>query len=207
MTTGERREREVKLELATAADHARLAASLPPPREVRRQGNHYFDLEGGPLRAAGVLLRLRIEGSGATLTVKEGARRDDAGIFDAAEREERVDPVLATRVLAGGIPLAAIGGELLRGLALRFGAGEWLRWGSLETERSVHVLPAGGLVLEVDRVAYPDGSVLHEVEAESDDPAAARERVIAILERAGVSWRPSAATKAERLAEALAREA
>lgn len=200
-----RREREVKLELATSADHERLLASLPPPFDVREQRNHYYDLPGGELAAAGVMLRLRIEGDSARLTVKEDARRDAAGLFDAEEREERVDPAAARRVAEGRAPITSLGGALLAALAARFGAmGGLARWGSLANRRSCHRL-GDGLVVEVDRAVYPDGSVLHEVELEIDgegsgEPESARRRLVACLDGARVAWRPSSASKAERLA-------
>jgi len=202
---GERREREVKLELATAADHERFLAALPAPFETREQRNHYYDLPGGELRAAGVMLRLRIEGESARLTVKEGARRDAEGLFDAAEREEIVDRRAAVAVAEGRAPLASLGGEIFDSLAARFGSlGALVRWGSLANRRSRHRLP-DGLVVELDRAVYPDGSVLHEVELEiegdsADEPESARRRLVHRLEAAHATWRPSTASKAERLA-------
>jgi len=201
----ERREREVKLELAGASDHERLLAALPPPFEVREQRNHYFDLPEGALRTAGVMLRLRIEGDSARLTVKEGARRDAAGLFDSAEREEVVDRPAALAVAEGRAPFTSLGGELIASLAARFGSlGALARWGSLANRRSRHRLP-DGLVVEVDRAVYPDGSVLHEVELEIEgeaagEPESSRRRLEIWLDAARAEWRPSTASKAERLA-------
>ncbi len=212
------REREIKLELGSAEDRDRLLAVLPPPSEVKEQSNHYYDLPRGDLRAAGVMLRLRIEktehaGVGGTaddagvgsrerarITVKEGAKRDGAGLFDSAETEADVLVADARRVAQGDVTFESLGGEILTSLAARFGDLKSLAcWGTLENRRSVHPLDAE-FVLEVDRAVYPDGTVLNEVELESDDPKGAHARLTALLDSVPVSYRPSTASKSERLA-------
>lgn len=198
MTEG--REREIKLEFSGEEDYRRFLDALPEPAEVKEQRNHYFDLPDRALRAAGVMLRLRIEPKGARITVKEKAVRDGAGLFDVAETEETVDREAAEAVAGGNARFADLGGTIVESLSARFGdILELARWGTLTNRRSVHPLDSG-FTLEVDRAVYPDGTVLHEVECESEDPNGARSEIERRLAAIGVVCRPSTASKAERLA-------
>lgn len=210
------REREIKLELASDRERERLLGALPAPIEVKDQFNHYFDLPGGELRAAGVMLRLRIESSigaeasptkeRARITVKEGAKRDGAGLFDSAEREADLPLELARAVVAGETPFAEVPGSIVATLAARFGDLSTLaEWGTLTNRRSVHTVDEG-FVVEVDQAVYPDGTVLDEVELESEDPEAARRWLLAFLAGIPVEARPSTASKSERLARARGKD-
>ena len=199
------REREIKFELTDGEQAARLADKLPSATSRKRQVNHYYDYPDRRLREAGIMLRIRVEhpdgGAGrARLTMKQGARKDGAGLFDVAESEIELPLAEVESVLAGETTLVSLGTSILSRIADRFGdLAPLVKWGTLENLRSVH--PIGdGLEIELDQATYPDGTVLHEVELESDRPEVARRRVIEILEAARVAYSPSQFSKSERLA-------
>ena len=199
------REQEIKLELSDGEQAARLTAMLPSATSRKRQVNHYYDYQDRRLRQADIMLRIRVEhsdgGAGhARLTMKQGARKDGAGLFDVAESETELPLDKVESVLAGENTLESLGGQILSRIEERFGdLARLVKWGTLENLRSVH--PIGdGLEIELDRATYPDGTVLHEVELESDRPEVARRRVTEILEDAGVDYTPSQFSKWERLA-------
>ena len=197
-------ERELKLALESAEDHRRLCEVLPGFFEERVQENSYWDLPDGSLAGAGIMLRLRIEGPRARVTVKRAARRHE-GFFEAPEDEESVTIDVAREVNAGARPFTALGGEVLGRLREELGSLEALaRWGHMTNRRRRYRLP-GDLVAEVDLTWFPGDVVEYEVELESDDVERARQRIVSYLERGDIRYRPQTRTKSERLRELLGR--
>lgn len=191
-------EREVKLALADAEEHARLVTGLGPPLRTLEQDNYYFDAEDDRLAAAGVLLRLRLEDDSATVTVKEEHAPRAAGHFQVTELEAPLPLETARAIARGEQPLADPDLAPLAALTRRFGPLGSLRcWGHMRNLRRCYPL-AGGL-LELDHTVYPDGSEDHEVELESADLAAAEAALVALLDRHGVRYQPQQRAKAERL--------
>jgi len=189
-----RREREVKLRIPDPAHFARLSAALPALGE-QRQRNHYFDAPGLPLSRAGVLVRVREEGSALLLTVKRGVERAP-GRIESEEWEVALSPATWAIVREGRVPLVEAArfdplDAVAVGLALRV-------VGSLENRRRLRRGPRGE-VYELDETTFPWGEVRHEVEIESDDPVAALGEARRLLDGLGVAYETSVETKHERL--------
>jgi hypothetical protein len=224
----EPREVELKLGLASAAEHARLREALDSAggfvRAVRQE-NLFLDGEGGVLSDGSISVRVRVERDGGlartTLTVKAGyVRRGE--VTDRAEWEcalplgveaVRADP---SRLLGLDLPPVHALARLRPGLtALRL-------LGGFTNERRVYRVPlalpdaparavtAPGhveTVWELDRAEFPDGSVDHELEVELGGlrPAVGIEAVIAAihaeLARLGVNTVDQPKTKFARFRE------
>ena len=194
------REDEIKFRLAGAEDLRRLLAGLPGPADVVAQENIYLDT--ADLRLAGrmAMLRIRVSGPDARLTLKRGTEVE-AGYFRSIEVEAalaaevlegiladppsvwRLDlpPVGEARSLIGEAPLAVIG--------------------RLRNERSA--FRAEGFRVEVDRMVFPDGSAEYEVELETAEPDRARRWLGGEFARLGVRAEPGRETKFERLLRKL----
>jgi uncharacterized protein YjbK len=190
------REDEIKFRLAGPEDLRRLLAGLPGPAAVIAQENIYLDTADLGLARRLAMLRIRVAGQDARLTLKRGTEVE-AGYFrsievEAALRAEvlagiladpptvwRLDlpPVREARSLIGEVPLAVIG--------------------KLRNERSA--FRAEGFRVEVDRMVFPDGSEEYEVEMETAEPDRARRWLGGELARLGVRAEPGRETKFERL--------
>lgn len=207
----EPREVELKLGLPSAAAHTRLREALDAAggfvRSIRQE-NLFLDGTRGELSAVGITLRVRVERedgpSRVLLTLKSGHARCGE-VMDRAEWEcplpldvadFRSDP---SRLLA--LDLDPVH-ELVR---LRPGLTALCLLGGFTNERRVYCVPlnlptttmatppppasvAGTAtrvetVWELDRAAFPDGSVDHELEVELGGlpPAVGTEAVVAAI--------------------------
>jgi len=200
------REKELKFLIASREDFRRLRddPAWGTRSEPERQVNHYFDSSDRRLVRARVLLRLREEGIRVVLTLKCGTEVRP-GFFDSLEIEEEVDPGVLARALEEpeslvDLPLAAIA-ELQR----RFGRPPLVVAGTLVNERVRRETGVGpsNLVLEVDRLLFPDGSEAYELEIETSDPPRAEAWVHDTIIAAGVRLEPQRMTKMERFLEWL----
>ena len=104
-------EQELKLALRRPSELGRLLETLPEPREVIRQANHYLVcVDDRTLRAA-VMVRLRIEeregNATACLTLKRRLRADE-GVFLSWELEEAVPIQDARAVTESGAELMSL---------------------------------------------------------------------------------------------------
>ena len=192
-------EQEVKLALPDAAAYQRVCDGLSGFEGENEQSNTYWDREDRVLTRAGVLLRLRFEGGGATLTVKKGASVEGDGTFRVEEDEAPVDVELARAIAAGEREFASLESPVLDRLVGHFGdLAPWTKWGAMQNVRRCY-RTASGLLLEVDRTVFPSGAVEWEVEAESDDPEAAAVEVRGLLDALGVDYEPQTRSKSDRL--------
>lgn len=194
-----RREDELKYGLAGPEDHRRLMApgGIGTETAVERLVNHYLDTADLQLSAAGAMLRLRIDPSGAgLLTLKRGAEAEP-GFFRSSETEAELPPQAAARVLAAPEEVYRLDAPPVKELRQLFGEPPLRVIGTLATER--RTLQGGGFRLELDRITFPDGSEEHELEVETDRPAAARAWLEAEFRRLGVRASPSRLTKLARL--------
>ncbi len=189
-------ERELKLQLQGEQNYEKLCAQLPGFVGEELQQNSYWDLPDYPLTRRQIMLRLRIEGQQALITVKRSAQRSPSGVFEAAEDEAPVDLDLARKAEAGTLPLESLSSAVLTRLAGEVGTLEGLcKWGELRNVRRRYRLPKGAVV-EVDRSDYPEGHTHWEVEVEGDVTAHAQLKPY--LD--GIQVRPQTLTKSERLA-------
>lgn len=176
-------EREFKLRIPDEPSFAALLERLGARGAVPvRQVNHFFDTAARDLRSARIALRLRAEDGSWTLGLKgpESGPSGGAGAFaERPEEELEVDSIEAEAVLAGTrCPLAALeaglGAEpLVTAARRRAGDAPLLHLGSFENERTrvgPRALPGDPegprLVVELDRVRFPDGAVERELELE-----------------------------------------
>jgi adenylate cyclase class IV len=186
---------ELKLGLVDAADLERLLGALPAPTSVVLQRNHYFSDPAGLLDAARVMLRVREDldpadpAAPATRVVVTAKRRTDkrAGVFVAEEHEAALDPGEWLPIRARERDLGALAEHpVIAWLRAELGPVSLAPRGALDNLR--RAIPCQGLVLEVDRTTFSDGSVDAEVEVETDDALErAREVVEAAARRAGVA--------------------
>ena len=203
---GERLSLEVELKLALVDPNrlGALLAALPTPVRVVEQHNHYFVHAGQAGAGVPAMVRVREsfeERDGAmvlkaiTLTVKRRHQTVD-GLFVAEEHEQPVAGALWEAIGRGEAPLEGVAGPALDWLRAQGPLGPLRRQGAMTNRR--HVVPLGGYTLEVDRTAFPDGSVDVEVEVETDDAAGARAVVEAAAAEAGVALVDQTMTKYAR---------
>jgi uncharacterized protein YjbK len=202
-------ERELKLALSEP-DAARLAEVLGPPQAILHQRNHYLDTAQGTLRRLGHGLRLREEDGRRRLTLK-GPSHPAGAMTERLELEVAVTPADADLLLAGARSIGELPLPVPDALARETGPQRLRVLGMIENERRVFRLRLGErppgepteAEVELDRTHYPDGSVTHELEVEWPHPTAPfPERAVrALLDRAGVPWRPQTKSKLARFLE------
>jgi hypothetical protein len=204
------RERELKLRLVSREGFLRLRDG---PEWGRRdapepQVSHYFDTAGHALARSRAILRIR-EGKGRFLAFKQGAE-ERPGFFDSVEVEAAVGEDVLAAALRDPASLLALASPPVAELTRRFGRPALAWTGRLENERVRRTIDAGSappgwrrpIVLEVDRVVFPDGLAEHELEVEigpDDDPCAAEAWVLDSLRARGIDALPERLTKLERL--------
>lgn len=193
---GSRLEVETKLELD--ADGYRRVLESGEAKGCVEQLNVYYDRDW-TLADAGAGLRVRYEtGAAPVLTLKLPVR-GRAG--PRAMREWDLSRGEARRSAPRALELRRDLPEALRAPLLQLGIERLLRVGWSRNLRWRVRLDEG--VVELDRLRLPDGSVVHEVEVEEEDPA----RHTALVERLREivpSVRPSDLGKFERFRRAVA---
>jgi micrococcal nuclease len=200
-----------------------------PAREFHRttvQVNHFFDTPTFALRDRRIALRLREEGGRHVLTLKgkEERHSDDGVAIERVEVEVRLAPEIALDVLQGSISprdafarrLAGEGTEALRLLDEALDGAELHYVGRFENVRTrVAPVPleAGGqrheFVFELDRTALTPERTDFEIEVElptTEGIEEVRNTIVALLDDAGVAWRP-AESKAQRFFALVRRQA
>ena len=205
-----RREQRIELPLA---DDAALQAQLPGPagrgaRETSRF-EHRFDTPGGRLAATGHALELReADGRFVLLLSATRERSPDAGAGALRDVDElELDAAAVREILLGRRgPLAQLRRRGVGGLATeleeRLGDDDLRRTGPLEVScRSVgpvDLAEAGeeplAVVLDLESVRFPDGSVEQRlvVSVEPEQAARCTLALRRLFERAALPW-PSAA--------------
>jgi CYTH domain-containing protein len=204
------RERELKLRLPSREAFVRLrdGPGWGTPSAPERQVSHYFDTVGHALALSRALVRIR-EGASRVLTFKHGEEQLP-GFFDSVEIEAEVGEDVLAAALRDPESLLDVPTAPVAELRKRFGRPP-LGWtGRLENERVRRSIepgratPAGTrpLILEIDRVVFPDGLEEHELEVElgeGDDPGAVQAWVLESLRAQGIAAEPERLTKLERL--------
>jgi uncharacterized protein YjbK len=197
------RETELKYAIRDRGDFLDLRDAAPwgEREEPESQINDYFDTVALALASRRILLRIRSRGRGkadepAVLTLKYG-REVAEGLFDSMEVECTIDGL--TREAARSAPESLLALDVPPIIELRslVGKPRLALAGSLSTERTRRRIQ--GLVLEVDRLQFPDGSEAYELEVETCEPEAARRKVEALAVARGIRLDPLRVTKFERL--------
>ena len=141
-------------------------------------------------------------------TSREASSTEGAGSFEAREVEGDVDRETAEAILARGHGLAAVLAPTTHTeLHQRFGNLEELTiWGHTDNLRRCYPIDRSstGWTLELDRTAFPGGSVEFEIEVESEDLEGVKPGLAKLLEKAEIEWIAQTRTKSERLRSYLA---
>ncbi len=224
MANRDQREVELKLLLDGAADHDRVRELLDGlvPAEVATQDNLYLETTRLSLRAAGVMLRVRLSGAKAVLTVKGRATLVD-GISRVDEFESDLEGESAAiwRPL-GRVPRAAqiLADGSLPARLRRAGAAD------INGDTTLHLLAAvrntrrryvvglasfgldassagAPLSIELDHTLYPGGDERFEMEVEDPRVDHLRDGLCAWLDRMDISWRLADRSKYKQLIDAL----
>lgn len=196
MAVAKHREIELKYCL-TETEYRRLRRQVKG--KTSRFTNTFFDTPELALKKAGIGCRIRRVSDGpAYFTVKHGGGTRK-GVHSRIEIESGVSPAKAARLVRGASPLASLRGtEQISTLERLVGKKvvEALRpLGSLATSRTKFRF--SGLVGELDRCRL-GRSFFHELEVESQAPAAADKKARALLETLGIPARPDPTTKLAR---------
>lgn len=188
-------ERELKFVLPSNEDYERVRGALGDPVRRLEQRNLYLDSPAFALRAARVMLRVRVDASSTVLAIKRRIARDTSGYFQMHEQELALphpwDGQLE-RLL--GLPLVATLRDSVTFDALTI-------IGEMQNLRLC--FPRQGYLLELDRTTFPDGSVDYEIEAETDEPERVAAEISALCAAAGARIEPQTRTKYERFLQRL----
>ncbi|KAL4444307.1 hypothetical protein ABPG75_012044 [Micractinium tetrahymenae] len=185
---------EVKLRLADAAAHGKVAEALRPGyRTTHQQENYFFDGAAQELSSRRVVLRVRFynQDKKAVITVK-GKQVLQDGIGRAPEEEEAVVPALARSFLAEPAKLLALGTPLLEGLKSSAGVQQLVCLGGFDNTRQE--FEWGGHLLELDETKFEWGT-LYELECETAEPERLRGKLESFLTGLGAAYSYSTTTK------------
>lgn len=178
-------------------------ATLPEPTQVIEQVNHYLDDAYGALSEARIMLRVRVasvDGKARPIVVTAKRRREISdGVFVADEYEQTLTAAQWQAVLSGQTQLSEIAGEAIDWLNGQVDVWRLAPFGQMTNRRVV--VEHAGLVLEVDRTSFPDGSVDAEVEVETAEPERARAVVQSLAAKANVELFNQTAGKYARFLE------
>lgn len=114
------------------------------------------------------------------------------GIGRATEVEEPVDPTKARTFLANPNALLQHDSKIIDDLKAQTGVQELVCLGGFKNTRNVYAWE--GQVLELDETCYEWGT-LYELECETSEPMALRDKLGAFLKDAGVQYSYSTTTK------------
>jgi uncharacterized protein YjbK len=194
-------ETELKYLLSPLA-FQKLAKSLATQRiSIEHQHNTYYDTASHSLGRRRLAVRVRTQKSGSTLTVKlpSTSRRTALGVSVRREFEARIRTPRALTQFP--VPPSITKLAPWRVLADSFPAIAKYRLtkkAQMRTFRQSYRLKKR-LVLELDQVTLPNGTVFYEAELESPNPAAARRVLFEVFRTAGVTGRPIRRTKLARV--------
>ena len=191
------RERELKYRIGSREDFLSLrdAPDWGERGAVLAQLNYYFDTADLTLARSRAMLRIRTAGD-CVLTLKCGVEARP-GYFDSLELEAEISEGSIAALLQKPATLLDLLLPPIEELKRRFGRLEVSLLGRLHNERVRRTID--GLVLEVDRVTFPDGSELFELEIETDEILRAEAWVDSRLISHGLRLAPQRLTKLEEL--------
>ncbi|XP_052183431.1 triphosphate tunnel metalloenzyme 3-like [Diospyros lotus] len=194
---------EVKLRLPDAASHQKLSDLLSPFRsKTLIQENVFFDGSNAELSSKFAVLRLRFygidSGNHCVLSLKSKPVIS-AGISRAEEAEEAFDPAIGRACIAEPwrlLSLDSSSSRILQRVKEEFGIGDGKgRLACLGGFRNVRtVYDWKGLKLELDETQFDFGTS-YEIECESSDPDSAKKLLQEFLDRNGIRYSYSEASK------------
>ncbi len=195
---------ELKLGLEDPTSLPALLATLPAPASVREQRNVYLEDPEGALAGARVMVRVReawdvsVEPAVLTKVVLTMKRRTnvEAGVFTADEHEQALTIGAWRAFERGEHTLLDLDGPAIAWLRETCPVSALSVLGEMTNRR--HEIHLDGLVLEVDRTAFPGDNIEAEVEVETTDVERARALVYGAARDAGVALFEQRSGKFER---------
>jgi len=167
----ENEEIEIKLDLQNLTNYKNLLQYFDNRGETSRLQNYFFDDKSFSLGSKGLVLRIRIKGDKAVMTLKGRKKKSPVELAIRREIEEEIPIESAILAIKEGfsrdkIP-ARIRDEIEKGINLKV-AEKFLFF---ETSRTEIPWSSGelNLILEIDRTYYPDGTEDYELEIELAD--------------------------------------
>ena len=196
---------ELKYRIQDAKHLDVLLGVLPAPEASFTQTNHYLDDAERTLRKADIMLRAReitlpfptsrsVGKPPVTFTAKK-RRSIENGLFISEERAQVMALDDWLEIVAKKLPIPT-NGPLFRWLA------DVVPFGPLEiigcTINDRYQIRSDLYLLEIDRTAFPDGSVDVEIECETFIPDQARVHIDKLLAGLGIEWGPQTEGKYAR---------
>lgn len=184
----------MKLRLADAAAHEKVAALLAPSHQVTHlQENVFFDGAAQQLSSARMVLRLRFyNGDQRCVVTLKGKAVIIDGISRGSEVEEDIDVGLARSCVADPSQLVGSGCKLLEQIIREYQCENFVCLGGFRNVRNVYDWE--GVQLELDETQYAFGTT-HEIECETTDPERFRQLLSELLDKNGISYRYSTISK------------
>jgi len=185
---------EVKIRLPDRAAYDKVAAVLAPGKTASHaQENYFFDGSSRELESTRSVLRLRFYNGDhkAVITVK-GKQILQDGIGRASEVEEDAPDAAAARAWLAQPDLLLQSSPLLKQLNEKIGMSHLVCMGGFKNQREVYSWE--GQTLELDETRYEWGT-LYEIECETTEPEAVRDKLEKLLAAHGVSYSYSKTSK------------
>eukprot|EP00897_Mesotaenium_endlicherianum_P008186 jgi/Mesen1/7396/ME000388S06615 len=167
---------EVKLKLADAVQHGRVAELLTGHHEATyMQQNVFFDGTGQELSSKRVVLRLRFydEDARCVVTLKGKSVMAD-GIGRSTEEEEEIDPAIGRACILNPSKLASVDSPLLNSLEARYGCKDFVCLGGFRNIRMVHAWEGHKLELDETQAGQPPACPLWALSLVGPDWASPR---------------------------------
>ncbi len=165
------REIEFKLNLETFINYLKLIGFLGRIEHEERQVSAFFDTEDRKLAGLGWALRVRVESSRGTVTVKDFGKEVGAVVI-RQEIEAEIPRADAVEILSLRADIMSFDILPIECITQKAGAVSVAKLVQFENVRQKKLFKIGddNYILEIDKTEFNDGSVDYELELELTDP-------------------------------------
>lgn len=186
----------MKLRLPNKASHQKLLSLLSPFHiTTHHQHNTFFDGSAAELSSRRAVLRLRFHNETdlpkCFICLKAKAVLTN-GVSRVEEDEEEMDPGTGKSCFEDPQKLIDVDSRVLRRVKEEFGVNGFVGLGGFRNVRNVYEW--SGVTLEVDEVKYDFGD-MYEVECESLEPEAVKEKIEKFFKENGIEYSDSVMSK------------